>query len=234
MRTRDRELLPALAHELGNLLAAIRLSAHLAPHEREARERERGARQIEALAAEAGELAALLRPLTGERRGRVLEVDAGRALEAARGAFGDGPEASRVELRPSPRPLRVRADPDALHHALAALVRAAVAASAPEGTVLVSSRRRGATALLEIADAGRVQRGRALRVELADAVLGRSGGRVVATATRAGTRVRVELPLATPPGAPARARAGRPARPRAAGAGPRPGRPPRGRAARSR
>jgi len=52
----------AVAHEVGNLLAAMRLSAYLLPAS-EVRERARGARQIEQLAAQAGELLSQVRPL---------------------------------------------------------------------------------------------------------------------------------------------------------------------------
>jgi signal transduction histidine kinase len=240
VRVADRELLPALAHELGNLLAALRLAAHLGPLEGGAAERERAGLQVEELAAEAGELAALLRPLAGTRRGRVVEVDVARALEAARGALGAVAGVERVALRPPARALpRVRVDPDALHHALATLLRAALAASAPGGTVVLSSRRSGASVAVEMADPapvarGSALRGRALRARLADAVLGRSGGRVELAATRTGARVRLRLPAATPPGASPRPRRPRPAPRPAARAGPTRGRRRRGPGARSR
>jgi glucose-6-phosphate-specific signal transduction histidine kinase len=239
VRAADRELLPALAHELGNLLAAVRLSAHLLPHEADPRERARGARQIEELAAEAGELAALLRPLAGDRRGRAVAVDAARALAAARDALGEL-GAARLALRPAPRTLpRARVDPDALHHVLASLARAALAASAPAGEVVLASARRGGRVALEIADAtplarGPALRGRALRARLADAVLRRNGGRVELASTRAGTRVRLSLPEATPPAGSTRPRSRRRGPTPAAPAGPRRGRPRRGPAARSR
>jgi signal transduction histidine kinase len=241
VRATDRVLLPAVAHELGNLLAATRLSAHLLPHEADAAARARSALQLEELAAEAGELAALLRPLAGERRGRVVELDAGRALAAARDALAQA-GAARIALRAPARPLpRARVDPDALHHALATLARAALAASAPAGAVVLSIGARAGRVVIEIADPaplarGPVLRGRALRARLADAVLRRSGGRVDVRSTRAGTRVRVSLPSAPkPPGGPRRRRpTPRRAPTRAAGAGPRSARPRRGRAARSR
>jgi signal transduction histidine kinase len=242
VRATDRVLLPAVAHELGNLLAATRLSAHLLPHEADAAARARSALQLEELAAEAGELAALLRPLAGERRGRVVELDAGRALAAARDALGAQAGAARLALRAPARPLpRARVDPDALHHALATLARAALAASAPAGAVVLSIGARAGRVVIEIADPaplarGPVLRGRALRARLADAVLRRSGGRVDVRSTRAGTRVRVSLPSAPkPPGGPRRRRPTRRRAPtRAAGAGPRSARPRRARAARSR
>lgn len=237
MGATDRELLPALAHELGNLLAAVRLAAHLLPAETSADERARQGRQIEELAAEAGELAALLRPFTGARRGRVVEVDVARALAAARSAVGEEAGAPRVVLRPAPSSLpRAHVDPDALHHAVAALLRAALAASGPGGAVGLGARRSGGSVLIEISDgtpasaAGASLRGRALRARLADAVLRRSGGGVELAASRSGTRVRVRLPVAEPPGAPAPRRA--PERSARAAARPRAtARPARGRGA---
>jgi signal transduction histidine kinase len=240
VRATDRVLLPAVAHELGNLLAATRLSAHLLPHEADAAARARSALQLEELAAEAGELAALLRPLAGERRGRVVELDAVRALAAARDALGAQAGAARLALRVPKRALpRARVDPDALHHALATLARAALAASAPAGAVVLSIAARAGRVIVEIADPaplarGPGLRGRVLRARLADAVLRRSGGHVEVRSTRAGTRVRVSLPAMPPAGPRPRRPSRRRAPTRAAGAGPRSARPRRARAARSR
>lgn len=239
MRAADRELLPALAHELGNLLAAMRLAAHLLPHEADPAERAEGARRIEALTAEAGALAALLRPLAGRRRGCAVAVDAAQSLETLREALCDADGAARVEIRPAPARLAARVDPDALHHALASLVRAALAASPPEALVAVAARRAAGAVVFAIEDAGREDaeprlRGRALRVRLADAALRASGGGVDCRARRGGTRVQVRVPAATPPSGALRPRAPRPARTPADPAGPRSRRPRRARAARSR
>jgi hypothetical protein len=105
------ELLTAVAHEVGNLLAAVRLSAHLLPHAAEARERARGARQIEQLAAQAGELLAQVRPLLAARPARGA-VPPSEVLDGVRGALADAPGAERLDVRAAPRGLPdVRAAP---------------------------------------------------------------------------------------------------------------------------
>jgi len=195
-------LVTAVAHEVGNLLAAVRLSAHLLPHAPEARERARGARQIEQLAAQAGEILAQLRPLlaTGRRSPGTIAVT--EVLEGLRRGLADEPGVERLQLKPLPRGLPdLRADADALLRVLLTLARGALEAS-PEGAVTLGVRRAGRAVSFELADSGRdfgatprgaVPGGRALAVRLADAVLRRDGGRVEDRSGRSGTRVRVAV-----------------------------------------
>jgi signal transduction histidine kinase len=200
------ELLLAVAHEVGNLLAAMRLSAHLLPHAAEPRERARSAREIEQLAAQAGELLAQVRPLVAGTRGRAAAVSPAEVLEGVRRALSDAPGAERLAVRPAPRGLPdVRiVDPDALLHALLALVRGALEASRDHGPVELRARRSGKGVAFEIADAapapasarpGSLPRGRALAVKLADAAL-RPGGRAEARPRRGGLQVAVTVPSA--------------------------------------
>jgi signal transduction histidine kinase len=189
-----------MAHEVGNLLAAIRLSAHLLPHA-EPRERARGAREIEQLAAQAGEILAQLRPLVAGAPGRGAALAPSEVLEGVRRAFSDAPGAERFSVRPAPRGLPdVRVDPDALLHALLTLVRGAVEASAERGPVTLRARRDGPGVTFEVRDSGPPlsasprgfpPRGRALAVRLADAALRPDGGRATVTSSRSGVRVRV-------------------------------------------
>jgi hypothetical protein len=197
-----------MAHEVGNLLAAIRLSAHLLPHA-EPRERARGAREIEQLAAQAGEILAQLRPLVAGARGGGAAVAPSEVLEGVRRAFSDAPGAERLAVAPAPRGLPdVRVDPDALLHALLTLVRGAVEASAERGPVTLRARRQGRGVAFEIADSGpplapsprgALPRGRALAIRLADAALRPDGGTVAATRGRGGVRVRVFVAAASRP-----------------------------------
>jgi signal transduction histidine kinase len=200
------ELLLAVAHEVGNLLAAIRLSAHLLPHAAEARERARGAREIEQLAAQAGEFLAQVRPLVAGVRGRGAAISPAEVLASVRRALSDAPGAERLVVRPPPRGLPdVRVvDSEALLHALLTLVRGALEASDAHGPVDLRARRSARGVAFEIADLapappatrpGTAPRGRALAVRLADAAL-RPAGRVEASPRRGGTRVCVTVPAA--------------------------------------
>jgi C4-dicarboxylate-specific signal transduction histidine kinase len=195
-------LVTAVAHEVGNLLAAVRLSAHLLPHAPEARERARGARQIEQLAAQAGEMLAQLRPLLASRRGRPGAIAAGELLEGVRRALADGPGAERLEVKPAPRGLPdLRADADALLHVLLTLARGALEA-APADKVTLRVRRSGRSVAFDLEDSGRpievtpraaVPGGRALALRLAHAALRPDGGSVEARRRRSTTRVRVTV-----------------------------------------
>jgi signal transduction histidine kinase len=199
-----RRLLLALAHEVGNLLAAVRLSAHLLPHAAEPRERARGARQIEHLAAQAGELLAQVRPLLATARAQTA-VAPGEVLEGVGRALADAPGFEKLSVLAPARALPdVRVDPDALLQALLALARGALDAAPEGGPVTLGARRVGRHVAFEIVDSGRpiekapvgsLPRGRALAVQLADAALRRDGGR--AEVSRAGTtRVRVLVAVA--------------------------------------
>lgn len=206
MAARDaRNPLPvAVVHEVGNLIAAMRLSAYLLPAA-DARERARGARQIEQLAAQAGELLAQLRPLLA-RSGAGVAIAPAEVLEAVRRGLADVPGAERLEVRPPPRNLPdVKADPDALLHALLTLVRGALEASADGGRVVLRAGRSGRSVWFEIADSGRrfepapprtLPRGRALAVRLADAALRPDGGGAEVRSGRGTTRVRLRVKVA--------------------------------------
>jgi C4-dicarboxylate-specific signal transduction histidine kinase len=206
-------LVTAVAHEVGNLLAAVRLSAHLLPHAPEARERARGARQIEQLAAQAGEILAQLRPLLATGRRGAGTIPVAEVLEGMRRALADEPGVERLQLKALPRGLPdLRADADALLRVLLTLARGALDAS-PEGAVTLRVRRTGRVLVFELADSGRdfgttprgaVPGGRALAVRLADAVLRGDGGRVDARSGRSGTRVRVAVRAAARAGSGAR------------------------------
>jgi len=212
----------AVAHEVGNLLAAMRLSAYLLPAA-DARERARGARQIEQLAAQAGELLAQVRPLLSDSRSGAAVAPAG-VLEGVRRALADAPGSERLDVRPAPRGLPdVRVDPDALLHALLTLVRGALEAVVDGGRVLLRAGRSGRRISFEITDTGRpfepapprtLPRGRALAVRLAGAALRGEGGAAEARPGRRGTRVRVLV-------APAAAARGKPKARRRSAARPR-------------
>jgi two-component system sensor histidine kinase BaeS len=202
-----QRLLVALAHEVGNLLAAVRLSAHLLPHAAEPRERARGARQIEHLAAQAGELLAQVRPLLATARSKTA-VAPGEVLEGVGRALADAPGFEKLALLAAARALPdVRVDPDALLQALLALARGALDAAPEGGSVTLGARRTGRHVVFELADGGRgieqppkgaLPRGRALAVRLADAALRRDGGRADAASRGGTTRVRVFVAVAAP------------------------------------
>jgi hypothetical protein len=190
---------------VGNLLAAVRLSAHLLPHASEPRERARGARQIEHLAAQAGELLAQVRPLLATRRvGTTIAPN--EVLEGVGRALADAPGFEKLTVLAPARPLPdVRVDPDALLQTLLALTRGGFDAAAEGVPVTLGARRDGKRVAFEIIQAGRpieepapgsLPRGRALAVRLAAAALRLDGGDCRAVSRAGTTRVRVLVAVA--------------------------------------
>jgi signal transduction histidine kinase len=202
-----------LCHEVGNLLAATRIAAHLV-----AKGLLTGpavvstAAEIEAETALAGAFLGQVRPLVAEaalRLSRVTVSEIFGALERNLGPTAGGPV--QLTIR-TPRSLPdVTVDPDALHHTLVALVLSAGAATPLEGGICVSARRRGERVVLRIEDDGRPleprppageapRHGRRLVLAVADAVVRRLGGRfsVALRSGRPGTRVELALGAARP------------------------------------
>ena len=86
----------AIAHELGNHLAGIRLEAHLLDEDLGVRGLAKASLAIESLAGQAGPLLTLLRPLLGPDSSRPLTVDWASLLES-------------VKRKPEPKPVALGA-----------------------------------------------------------------------------------------------------------------------------
>jgi nitrogen-specific signal transduction histidine kinase len=203
------DLVRALCHDVGNLLAAVRLSAHLLSTEIAEGDRVSVSRDIEDLAAQAGALLAHVRPLLAGATLARVPVSPAEVLMALTRALKDhkmgGSALSITRGRNLPD---VRVDPDALYHLLLALVRGSLEAAAPDGRVRVSGKHQGRRVILSVIDSGRqldldeirsgaAPRGRELAVRVADAVLRLMGGRAAAELLRRGTRIDLFLPAMT-------------------------------------
>jgi signal transduction histidine kinase len=202
----SRELIAALCHDIGNLLAAVRLSAHLLSHDVDEAERLSVARDVEDLAALAGALLAQVRPLLAGDTLSSVRVSPAEVLTALHRALKErragGAELSIARGRGLPD---VRIDPDAVYHLLLTLVHGALEAAGPGGRVRVSAKHQGRRVILSVADDGRQvdlegirhgarPRGRELAIRVADAVLRGMGGRATAELRRRGTRIDLFLP----------------------------------------
>lgn len=198
----------ALCHEVGNLLAAARLSAYLVARETEPDQVLASAEDIETVATQAGAALAHIRPLLVGREAVRVHVDPGELLEAARRSLEqNSARAPEVEVRPAPELPDVRVDPDGLHHLLVTLVMAAWDAT-PDGTsVHMEACADGDTVVFAVEDDGRPYeaekvdpqvgpRGRALALEVAATVVERWDGQVRVSLQSVGTRVEVRLPAA--------------------------------------
>jgi K+-sensing histidine kinase KdpD len=200
------DLVRALCHDVGNLLAAVRLSAHLHSGAVTAAERAAASREIEDLAAQAGALLAHVRPLLAGSNIARLRVSPAEVLmavtRALKGRETGGATLSIARGRSLPD---IRVDPDAIYHLLLTLIRGSLEAAAPDGRVRVSARHQGRRVILSVIDSGRqidldelrsgaALRGRELAIRIADAVLRLMGGRASAELVRRGTRVDLFVP----------------------------------------
>ncbi len=191
-----RDLVYALCHEVGNLLAAQRLQCQLLDDE------EAGAR-ISELAARAGSLLALVRPLLEAMPVPGAGVEPLEILDSVRRGLDD-PEDRRVSVR-----LKTAVDlPDVavegqtlLHLLLVELFAAFEDLPEGERLVLFAERRSNAVAFV-LEDAGKPQdrqsgprlAGRPLTQELARSILERCGGGFELELPAEGTRVALLVP----------------------------------------
>ena len=199
-------LVGPVCHEVGNLLAAVRLSAHLLGSDLPEGERARTASEVDALTAQAGALLAQLPLLSGRapRRGRLRAADVLEALEASLAVRPPG--AAGLTVGAVRGALAFRADPDSLHHLLVALVLAACEAAGAKGAVTVRASAEGARVRLRIEDdgvplerapgpgPGVVLRGRALLVCAGAAVLRAGRGSLRVEPRTRGNRIDLLLP----------------------------------------
>lgn len=250
-------LVLSVCHEIGNLLAASRLTAHLLRRNHDPNGVVPASHTIEALSAQAGSLLALVRPLVDPDSLRRVRIGVAELLEGVAHGLADraaGPSLQLAMRRGAPH---VEADPDALHHTLLVIVMAACEAAGPSGHVEIAATRAGDELVIRVRDdgapakaappaaapaTGRMRRGRDLALALAETVLRMEGGRLVARSLRGrqrGHEVTLRLPAASTairlPAVRSRAPAASPpaARTRAARADRARSRSPRGRAARS-
>jgi signal transduction histidine kinase len=194
---------------VGNLLAAVRLSANLLSSEIAERERYSISRDIEDLAALAGALLAHVRPLlSGATLTRVQVAPAELLMALDRVLAERRPGGATLSIARGRKLPDIRVDPDALYHLLLTLVNGSLEAAAPDGRVRVSAKHQGRRVILSVTDDGRqvdldeirrgsMLRGRELAIRVADAVLRLMGGRATAALQRRGTRIDLFLPATT-------------------------------------
>lgn len=188
--TAPEELVFALCHEVGNILAAIRLHSQFGDEVSRAR--------IAELTDRAGSLVALVRPLLSEPPPSMPVHDPLELLEALQRGLGDtGGDRVRFELESALGLPGVPIDWETLHHLLLADLFAAlenlsegecvrvVAEPSPEGVAFVLE---APGELTPEAPALKLA-GRALTRALAAAILGKRGGGVVVGGGAASGRV---------------------------------------------
>lgn len=185
----------AICHEVGNLLAAIRLHGELLDPD--------SGRKVAELSARSGSLISLVRPLLEEASHEPMALDPAGLLSGLRAGLDD-PDDPRLEIVADPGLPPVRADGEALYHLLLCEVFAAFEQLGSGERLRFAAELRGGKVVFEltggapVADPGPDDRlaGRALCLVLADTLLGRDGADVRVEAVDGRQRVAFSLPLA--------------------------------------
>ena len=201
-----RDLVFAVSHEIGNLVAAIRLEAHLLDEESGPLGLARAALSIDDLSAQVGALLTLQRPLldppVSAERGHVAPA---ALLANLREALGDrGSRGVAYDVSDPGRLPNVVGDPERTNALLLLLALGAVDAASPDGSVHVRVRKSADRVEITVEDdgpedseladwRGAARRGRALVLQVAEAVLGPLGGAVSLDGQGEATRVVVSL-----------------------------------------
>jgi len=199
----------ALCHEVGNLLAAVRLRAHLVDEELGRRELAAASVEIDDLCARASALLAQVRPILSGPGDPPRPVPAERVLSAVQQTLDDqGVRGVSLRLEMADDLPDIRVDPEVLHPVLLTLIQGAVEAASPRGAVVVRAEPSGGDLAIAIRDDGdeeedlsdwrsQPRRGRPLAWAAAERILeGWSGTLVVSRRDGGGTHVRVALPAA--------------------------------------
>jgi len=198
------DLVLALGHEIGNLLAATRLHAHLIDAEMTAAELSEISATIGELSSRMGSLLAQIRPLVAPVPGDAPNFDPLEVLDGVRRGIEESCDA-RVEIdldSAAGLPMAL-IDPEPLHHILLTLVYQALEESEPSGKVAVSALARAESIVFRVdgeaefeADARSARKGRALLHAVADAILRPRGAQIATESLGSGSRVALSVPVA--------------------------------------
>jgi C4-dicarboxylate-specific signal transduction histidine kinase len=199
-----KQLVFALCHEIGNLVAAVQLEADLLGDVDRPRELAASAVKIEDLCARVGGLLGQVRPLLADATPSPLPGADAEAIVAAANAQlewrGSGHAEVRCEAEAGLPALSF--DADSLRELLLALAYAALDEGGACSLLTLQARSRDAGVAFSVADDGAVddallefretaRSGRALLCRIAESLLQRAGGTV--SAQREGGLTRVEL-----------------------------------------
>jgi len=198
------DLVLALAHEIGNLLAATRLHAHLIDANKTAQELSEISATIGELSSRMGSLIAQIRPLVSPVTEDAPNVDPVEVLDGVRRGIEESCDA-RVAIdlgSAADLPMAV-IDPEPLHHILLTSIYWALEKSEPSGRVAVSASARAGSIVFAVDDeipskggAGGTQTGRALLHAVAEAILRPRRGAIAIRSLKSGNRVELSVPAA--------------------------------------
>jgi signal transduction histidine kinase len=200
-----RDLVFALCHELGNLLAGARLEASLLDPGAGATELAKAAERISEVSARAGSLLAQVRPLLAPDTAVPLPTDPLDVLDRLRHGLDETFDARvAIVLKSAAQLPDVDLAPEVLHHLLLTAIFLGLEASGPKGCVCVFAEASGERVAFLVEDEGRPHdlseppelHGRPLTHEIARALLGTLGGSFDVSRADGRTRVTFAFPTA--------------------------------------
>jgi len=196
------DLVLALGHEIGNLLAAARLHAHLIDGDTTPAELATISTTIGELSSRMGSLLAQIRPLVSPVPDAAPNVDPLEVLDGVHQGIEESCDA-RVETdleSAAGLPMAV-IDPEPLHHILLTFIYEALEESDPVGKVAVSASLRADSIVFAVdgetpieEDPGGALKGHALLRAVANAILRPRGGRIEVHSRGTGHRVELSVP----------------------------------------
>ncbi len=198
------DLVLALGHEIGNLLAATRLHAHLIDADTTATELSDVSATIGELSSRMGSLLAQIRPLVSPVPEGAPNIDPTEVLDGVhRGIEESCDERVAIDLESAAGLPMAVIDPEPLHHILLALIYQALEESEPAGKVAVSAFAQAESIVFTVDDeskfedvAGSALNGGALLHAVADAILRPRRGQIAIRSQGAGSRVELSVPAA--------------------------------------
>jgi signal transduction histidine kinase len=200
--TEPMDLVLALGHEIGNLLAATRLHAHLIDADATATELSDISATIGELSSRMGSLLAQIRPLVSPVPERAPNIDPIEVLDGVhRGIEESCDERVAIDLESAASLPMAVIDPEPLHHILLTLIYQALEESDPAGKVTVSAFAQADSIVFTVDDESRFEdvasgalKGRALLYSVADAILRPRRGQIAIRSLGAGNRVELTVP----------------------------------------
>jgi len=205
-RDKREATLFALCHEVGNLVAAIRLNAHLIDEQSSGLELATASVEIDDCSSRIRSLLALVRPLLSDSRERASGATAEALVQGVAGALDEyGGRGVSIEVECAGDLPPVPGSLEALHHLVATFAYHAVEEARPRGRVRIRADRGEGGVVLVIRDDGREEEGlgeapagtatgRGLACEVARVVLGSLGGSVEARRVAGETEILLTLP----------------------------------------
>jgi nitrogen-specific signal transduction histidine kinase len=198
----------AVCHEIGNLLGAVRLQAHLLDEELGRKQIALASVEIDDLSSHAAALLRQLRPLLAPPLDPLPSEDpASVARSVERELAEQGGRGVQLEVRAPAGMPRVAIEREVIHHLLTSLLYLAREAAQPRGHVALRVEERSGELAFVIEDDAmdaedpsgwrrQALRGRPLLCAVADHILRRRGGRLEAGRRDGRTRIELLLPRA--------------------------------------